>query len=134
MDARAIADIFADFGRVRLKRMFGGHGIYADDLFFALEIGGEIFLKVDAATEAVFKAAGSEPFTYDRAGKPASMAYWRLPEPAFDDPDELRRWCELALDAARRASARKHLTRKDSKPVKQPRAARRAGPMPARSR
>jgi DNA transformation protein len=130
MDAQSIADIFADFGPVRLERMFGGHGIYADEVFFALEIGGEIFLKVDAETEADFAAAGSQPFTYDRAGKTASMAYWRMPETAFDEPDELNRWCGMAMAAARRAAAR----RKPARPVKRPRAAPKAGSRRAKSR
>ncbi|MFI5010740.1 MAG: TfoX/Sxy family protein [Hyphomicrobiales bacterium] len=139
MDAQSIADVFAGFAPVRLRRMFSGHGIYADELIFALEIGGEIFLKVDAQTEAQFAAVGSQPFTYDRAGKSASMAYWRMPQIAFDDEEELTRWCNLALDAARRASVRKQLGRKPAKPVKrkpikQLGAARRAGRGPARSR
>ncbi|SDR51524.1 DNA transformation protein [Rhizobiales bacterium GAS191] len=107
MDSRAIADIFAAFGSVRLKRMFGGHGVYADDLCFALEISGEIFLKADAETQDLFAAAGSQPFTYERAGKTASLGYWRLPDDAFDDDDELKRWSNLALAAARRAASRK---------------------------
>jgi DNA transformation protein len=131
MDSNTIADIFAAFGSVRLKKMFGGHGIYADDLCFALEISGEIFLKADAETEGRFAAAGSRPFTYERAGKPASLGYWRLPDEAFDDDEELRRWSDLALAAARRAALRK--VKRASKPrlveapaVKRP-VARRAG-------
>ena len=52
MDAASIAELFHPIGSVRLKRMFGGHGIYADDLFFALESAGEIFLKTDAVTQS----------------------------------------------------------------------------------
>jgi len=118
MDPRAIADIFAAFGSVRCKRMFGGHGIYADDLCFALEISGEIFLKADDETESRFAAAGSQPFTYERAGKTASLGYWRLPDDGFDDDDELRRWSNLALAAARRAAARKGKRPVKPRPVK----------------
>jgi DNA transformation protein and related proteins len=124
MDAASIAELFSPFAPVRLRKMFGGHGIYADGLFFALESGGEIFLKTDAETEAIFAEAGSHTFSYDRAGKTMRMAYWRMPETAFDDPDELTRWCGLALDAAHRASLRKNLAHGRSKPVKRPFAAR----------
>ena len=42
-----------------------------------------------------------------RKGKPKPMAYWRLVASAYDDPEELKRWAELGLSAARRAAAAK---------------------------
>ena len=131
MEARAIADIFADFGPVRVRKVFGGHGIYADDVVFAIELRGEIFLKADEVSEAKFKAVGSTPFTYERRsnGKTTTMPYWRMPEIAFDDADELRHWCELALAAGRRAALAKPAGK-----VRRPRAARKGGRAPARSR
>jgi DNA transformation protein len=105
MDASTIAEIFAEFGPVRVRRVFGGHGIYADDLVFALELRGEIFLKSDAETDALFEAEGSTPFTYERKrGGTTKLPYWRMPVTAFDDPDELKRWCNIALAASRRAA------------------------------
>ncbi len=50
MDEEAIRDIFREAGAIRLRRMFGGLGIYRDDLMFALESGGELYLKVDDTT------------------------------------------------------------------------------------
>ena len=136
MDAAAIADIFADFGRVRVRRVFGGHGVYADDLVFALELRGEIFLRGDAKSEAAFAATGSTPFTYVRRsnGRSTTLPYWRMPETAFDDPDELKRWCTLALEAARRVALAKRSGAKPAAKVRRPRAARGAGRAPARSR
>ncbi len=116
MDAASIVELFHPIRPVRLKRMFGGHGIYADDLFFALESRGEIFLKTDAETQREFAAAGSLPFSFDRAGKTMVTSYWRLPDAAFDEPEELAHWCKLALDAARRASKPKPAKLKPAKP------------------
>ncbi len=107
MDPEAIRDLFGALGPVRTRRMFGGQGIYAGELMFALEVGGELYLKVDDSTLAPFQAAGSRPFTYEKAGRTAQMSYWRLPDRALDDPDEAARWGRLALDAAMRAAARK---------------------------
>ena len=47
MDAEGLKEIFEPFGAVSVKRMFGGHGVYADGLCFAIEAGGEVYLKVD---------------------------------------------------------------------------------------
>lgn len=107
MDRERIEELFAPFGRVAVKRMFGGHGIYADGMFFALEAGGEFFLKADAQTTGLFEGAGSRPFVYRGKNKPVAMSYWRLPDEALEEEGELRRWAGLALEAARRAAAGK---------------------------
>ena len=99
-----IRDLFASLGPVRIRRMFGGQGIYRHDRMFALEVGGEIYLKVDAETRARFEAVGSRAFTYrDRNGRVATMSYWLLPSTAADDPAEAALWGRLALEAAGRA-------------------------------
>jgi len=128
VDAASITDLFQPIGHVRLKRMFGGHGIYAGELFFALESGGEIFLKTDAETQPAFAAADAHPFSFERAGKTMITSYWRLPDAAFDEPDELVGWCKLALEAARRAATRR------AKSVTRPRASRSSGQARAKPR
>jgi DNA transformation protein and related proteins len=107
MDRERIEELFAPFAPVAVKRLFGGHGVYADGLHIALEHDGEIYLKADAVTKAVFEAAGSHPFVYESAKKKVTVSYWRLVDAAFEDADELRHWAGLALAAARRASAKK---------------------------
>jgi DNA transformation protein and related proteins len=104
MDAEGIRELFADILPVRVRRMFGGHGIYDGETMFALEAGNEIWLKADAQSRPRFEAAGSAAFTYQKLGKPFAMSYWRLPDEALDDADALRDWTRLAVDAARRGA------------------------------
>ena len=61
MDPDIIRDLFADLGAVRVRRMFGGQGIYLDELMFALEAGGELYLKADPETAGLFAKAGLGP-------------------------------------------------------------------------
>lgn len=107
MDAEALKELFQPFGPVTVKRMFGGAGVYADGLCFAIEAGGEVFLKADAESEETFRSAGSAPFVYMAKGKPMPMSYWRLVAGAYDDPEELMRWAGLGFASARRAAAAK---------------------------
>src|SRR5271166_6393888 len=51
MDADGLKERFEPFGAVTVKRMYGGHRVYAEDLCFAVESGGEVFLKVDARSQ-----------------------------------------------------------------------------------
>ena len=97
MDGDAIRDLFEPLGLVDTRRMFGGHGIYLNGRIFALEIGGEIFIKAGEGIADRFRAAGSRPFTYARNGKTATMGYWTLPESAVDDPEEAARWARISL-------------------------------------
>jgi DNA transformation protein and related proteins len=112
MDADDLGALFAPFGRVTVKRMFGGHGVYAEALCFAIEHGGEVFLKVDAESQPSFAASGSSPFIYNAGGKGRPTSFWRLPSAASEEDAELRHWAALGLEAARRAAAAKAKPRK----------------------
>ena len=89
--------------------MFGGQGVFSDDLMFALEAGGELFLKADTETAGAFAAAGSRQFVYTKDGRPTPMSYWRLPDAALDDPEEAARWGRLAVDAGSRSASAKRV-------------------------
>jgi DNA transformation protein len=96
-------ELLAPLGSVRVKRMFGGHGFYVDELFIALIAFGRLYLKADALTRARFEAAGCEPFVYDGKGKPVTMSYFTAPEDAMESPALMQPWARLALEAALRA-------------------------------
>jgi DNA transformation protein len=107
VDVEGLKELFEPFGAVTVRRMFGGAGIYAEGLGFAIEADGEIYLEADSVTQPSLSAAGSAPFTYVMKGKPKSMPFWRLPTIAHDEADELRRWASMGLEAARRAAEAK---------------------------
>jgi DNA transformation protein len=104
MDAESLKALFEPFGPVTVRRMFGGSGIYAEGLCFAIEADGDVYIKADALSQPSFSVAGCAPFTYAMNGKPRSMSYWRLPEIAHDEADEMRRWAGLGFEAARRVA------------------------------
>jgi DNA transformation protein len=111
LDPEFIRELFAPFGPVTIRRMFGGAGIYADGQMFALLFDGAIFLKVDETSIPDFEREGSRPFVYLRAKSAhrvgrASLSYWRLPERLYDDPDELAVWARRALSIAQRKRLR----------------------------
>lgn len=85
--------------------MFGGHGLYLDDLFVALVISDRLYLKVDAGTEPRFAAAGGEPFVYDGHEGPVRVSYFTVPPEAMDSPALMLPWARLALQAAVAARA-----------------------------
>lgn len=97
-------ELFAPFGDIVVKRMFGGAGVYCDGLFFAVLDDGVVYLKVDDVTRAAFEAAGLAPFTFEaKDGSTATMSYYAVPDEFYEDDEARARWVGLALDAARRA-------------------------------
>jgi DNA transformation protein len=131
VDPEFINDLFAPFGPVTVRRMFGGAGIYREGLMFALVFDGAIFLKIDDASIPDFEREGSRPFVYTRAKSPgkigrASLSYWRPPERLYDDPEDLARWAERALAIAQRkkiaprARIKRSASAKKRKPDRRP--------------
>jgi DNA transformation protein len=110
----AVSDGFRAFaleqlGRVtpvRARNMFGGVGVYAGDLFFALMDDDVLYLKVDDTNRGDFVAAGTGPFVPD--GDPShAMGYYALPAELLEDADALGPWVRKAIAVARSARARK---------------------------
>lgn len=90
---------------IRTKAMFGGVGIYAGDLFFALIAEDKLYFKVDDLNRPDFEAHGMGPFyPYD---SPTPMGYWQVPARVFDDADELSVWVDKALGVAERAARKR---------------------------
>ena len=100
-------ELLAPLGAVRVRRMFGGHGFYIDELFVALIAGERLFLKTDAQTRPLFEAAGCVPFVYDAAGKSVSLSYFSAPDDAMESPPLMEPWARHALSAVLRARAAK---------------------------
>ena len=114
-------ELLAPLGALRHRRMFGGWGIYVEDLFIAIIAFEQLFLKADTQNEARYLEAGCQRFCYEREGELAQLRYFSPPEEAMESPALMQPWARLAVEAALRARA--------AKPVRARKpAARRAAP------
>lgn len=103
-----VRELFAAFGPVTLRRLFGGAGIYAGATMFALLHDGVIYFKVDGRSAAAFDRENLAPFTYEtKDGRRGVMSYRRIPDRLYDDPDELAQWARAALAAAGEARSKR---------------------------
>ena len=99
-------ELFAGIGPINVKHFFGGGGVYAEGLMFAMIADDAIYLKADAALKAELTAEGCGPFIWEpktgpRAGERVELSYWRLPDAALDDPQLACEWGRKALMVAR---------------------------------
>ena len=129
-------ELLAPVGAVRARRMFGGHGLYIDELFVAIVAAERLYLKVDAQTRPSFAAAGGTPFVYDAKSGAVAMSYSSPPAEALESPALMRPWARLAVEAALRARALKAPAAPRRKPARAPATAAapsRAKPAPPRA-
>jgi len=107
MDAASVQEIFAAFGEVRCRRMFGGLGVYSEGVMFALVARGDLYLKADPAFARSLEDRGARPFVYEASGKSVNLGYWSLPEAALDNQEDAADLARAALRVALAAKARK---------------------------
>lgn len=100
-------ELFEALGSARSRRMFGGHGLYVDDLFIAIIAFDRLYLKADPRTVERFERAGCEPFVYEAKDRAVRLGYWSAPDEAMESPSLMAPWARLAIEAALRASAAK---------------------------
>jgi DNA transformation protein len=134
MDSEAVVELFAEFGAVAVRRMFGGAGVFVDGLMIGLVSDGVIYLKADDETIPAFQSEGLAPFSYaTRNGEHTLTSYWRMPDRLYDDAQELARWARAAHAVALRKAARSKKKKSVGRvAVRQP--ARRKVPEPSRPR
>jgi DNA transformation protein len=100
-----VRDLLAEFGPVVIRNMFGGAGVYADGVMFAILANDTFYLKADETSARAFADEGMQPFSYRPEGREATaMSYWEVPPRLFEEPQELVSW---ARDAHRIACASK---------------------------
>ena len=94
-------DLFAPFGKILVRRMFGGEGLFHDGVMFGLVYEERIFLKTSEDTRKSFVAEGLKPFTYPmKKGEGILTSYYALPDRLYDDPEELANWARTAFGVA----------------------------------
>ena len=109
----AVSKTYCDFvleqlGRVvpvTSKRMFGGVGIYAQGLFFALIAEDRLYFKVNDTTRPDFERLGMEPFR--PFGEDSAMGYYEVPADVVEDANHLAPWMKRAIDVSATAKQSK---------------------------
>jgi DNA transformation protein and related proteins len=87
------------------KSMFGGVGIYARGLFFALMAEDRLYFKVDDTTRPEFEQLGMEPFR--PFGEKNAMGYYEVPADVVEDLNQLETWMKKAIDVAAQAKMKR---------------------------
>jgi DNA transformation protein len=93
----------APLGHVVSRRMFGGVGLYHEELFFGLISDDVLYLKTDDSNCADYTSRAMQPFR-PFADRPLySMSYYQVPADVLEDAESLAAWarksCAVALNS-----------------------------------
>jgi DNA transformation protein len=96
-------DSFRDFVSEQLgedaeiRPMFGGYGLYRNDVFFGIVFKGRLFFRTGPLTRKKYLARGMKPFKPN--ARMTSKTYYEVPADILEDRVAVREW---ALRAAER--------------------------------
>lgn len=95
-----VVEQLAPLAQVTSRRMFGGVGLYANELFFGLIAQQTLYFKVDDGNRADYERIGSQPFRPFPDKQKFSMSYYAIPADLLEDADALSQWARKSVAAA----------------------------------
>jgi len=95
-----LLDQLSDLPNIRSRKMFGGHGIYLDDAFFAIVHKGEAYFLTDEETRPAYEQRGATPFR--PTPRQTLGNYLLVPQDILEDRERLVEWARLAASRRKR--------------------------------
>lgn len=94
-------DLFAPFGKIVVRRMFGSEGLFRDGLMFAIVYEEKLYFKTSEESRQAFIAEGVGPLFFKFKNADGVLtSYYELPDRLYDDPEELAEWARAAFAVA----------------------------------
>ena len=120
-----VLDQLAPLGGVTSRRMFGGVGLYSEDLFFGLIDDDVLYFKADDSNSGDYVRAGMQRFCPFPDQPQYEMGYYEVPANALEDPEELAVWARKSLSVAMMAKSRRPARTKKKAAARRARSKRR---------
>ncbi|ANI28776.1 DNA transformation protein tfoX [Yersinia entomophaga] len=93
-------DRFAFLGPITFRSQFGGYGLLANGIMFALVSEGEMYLRANERTEYTFKTYGMCCLVYSKRGIPVTLRYYWITPELWQDESNLSAFAQLAYQGA----------------------------------
>lgn len=95
-----VLDQLSALPELRARAMFGAHGLYQADRFFAILDEGRLYFKVNGQSRVAYAERGMKPFTFELKGRVTTMSYYEVPPEVLDNPADLVAWAKEAIKVA----------------------------------
>jgi DNA transformation protein len=94
-----VLDQICELDRVICRAMFGGYGLYQDEIFFGIIYKGRLYFKTDATTRHAYLEMGMKPFRPN--AKMTLKTYYEVPTNILEDADQFMEWAKKAIHCGR---------------------------------
>ncbi len=112
-----IKDLLTETPGIRVRAMFGGHGIFREGLMIALLADDLLYFRANGARGEALRLKGSAQFRPKvRRGRTAGMPYYRAPDDALEDPELTNALAHDAFADALEADQAKSPTKRKHRP------------------
>ena len=128
-----VLEQLAGLAGVSSRRMFGGVGLYCEELFFGLIDNDTLYLRVNDDNRADYTARGMSQFRPYADRPELSMSYYEAPADVLEDPAQLVSWARRSVAVAM-AAAKPARAAKTAKPAPRVKRAVRGVARPKRRR
>lgn len=81
---------------LKFRRMFGGFGLYAGDVFFGIIHGDRLYFRTGGQSQKRYEAEGMTVFVTPARKKPLRK-YYEVPLHVIEQPTELIEWAREAV-------------------------------------
>ena len=95
-----VLDQLRELDGVEARRMFGGHGLYRDEIFFSIVHKGKLYFKVDESTVDEYRKRKMKPFRPN--ARQTLRSYYEVPVEIIEDGERLGAWAEAAIHCQRK--------------------------------
>ena len=99
---------------VRSSRMFGGHGMYQGDIFFAIVADGRLYFRTGEETRPEYERRGMKPFQPTK--EQVLKNYHEGPVDVLEDDGELCEWAKRAVRAQQESKLAPRKSKKRREP------------------
>ncbi|MBF0381403.1 MAG: TfoX/Sxy family DNA transformation protein [Magnetococcales bacterium] len=106
-----VVEQLSHLGAVSSRRMFGGAGLYIDDVMFGLLAEDLLYLKSDNSNKEDFEKIGLKPFQ-PFADKKMVMSYHEAPAEVLEDRDFAVKWVGKSIAIAKATKKSKKTNKK----------------------
>jgi DNA transformation protein and related proteins len=84
--------------QVTYRKIFNGLGLYYQDVQFAIIINDKLYFRVDDYSRPLFEYRAMNAFQPQKIHFESN--FFQLPEEILTNPDELKHWLRIAVEAA----------------------------------
>ena len=91
-------DRLSGLGDISFRPMFGGHGIYWNDVIFGILFRDRLYFKVDEESKGEYLTRGMGPFRPNE--RQTLKSYFEVPPSIIEDREALQSWAREAIRAA----------------------------------